>query len=646
MGPSEEGSQGVSGAEIAASLIDSQRSSVMKHTESRYIPLNALKKSPRNVRQVAHNKKHIEALAISIQAHGPIQDPVVETERDQEGKPTGFFLVTAGEGRRLAHLLRVKRKRIKADHPIRCTVDDEHNPQAISLAENVLHESMHPADQFVAFKALVDSGQPIEDVAAQYSVTPLVVQRRLKLANVAPEFIAMYRDGESKLTLEHLMALAATDDHERQRQVWKELPESRRSPDALRAALTQDEVPMSDPLARFVTLKVYERAGGVVRRDLFADADSLYLADRTLLERLAHEKLEKCAAKLRAEGLAWVEVAVRMDYAKRATYGHVRTVEREPTEQEAHALAEARDRLLVIEKEAASVQDEDKLSELDDAAAAVEDEIEQMEEALRVPDPEQQAIAGAIVTIGRDGKVEIDSDRLKPEDVNRFSRLGGHASSHQKSAAQRTHSASMTRRLTAHRTLALQARLAQQPEVAILALTHRLVLREFYAPGAAAMSALQVRTEAVPLRQDAPDLEQAKAQGVLQAQREKLRAQLPEQDELFRWLSVQPLDMRAELLAFCVAQAVNGVQSDDSRGAFDEIAAAAQLDMREWWTPTANGYFNSLPKAEILKAVKEATSPEVARPLELLKKASLVKSAEEKVAGTGWLPTLLRAHAA
>ena len=89
-------------------------------------------------------------------------------------------------------------------------------------------------------------------------MTPLVVQRRLKLANVAPEFLVMYREGKSGLTLEHLMALAVVDDHQRQQQVWKELPEGRRSPDALRIALTQDEVPMSDPVARFVTRKAYE----------------------------------------------------------------------------------------------------------------------------------------------------------------------------------------------------------------------------------------------------------------------------------------------------------------------------------------------------------------------------------------------------
>lgn len=110
--------------------------------------------------------------------------------------------------------------------------------------------------------------------------------------------------------------------------------------------------------------------------------------------------------------------------------------------------------------------------------------------------------------------------------------------------------------------------------------------------------------------------------------------------------TLQATETLLELLAFCVAQAANGVQSDDSPSAFDQLAAAAQLDMREWWTPTADGYFGSLPKADILKIVKDAASPEAARPLELLKKVNLAKSAEEKVVGTGWLPTVLRAHAA
>ena len=57
-----------------------------------------------------------------------------------------------------------------------------------------------PADQFEAFAALVAEGRSIEDIAADFSVTPLVVQRRLKLANVSPRLLADYRAEAVSLT--------------------------------------------------------------------------------------------------------------------------------------------------------------------------------------------------------------------------------------------------------------------------------------------------------------------------------------------------------------------------------------------------------------------------------------------------------------
>jgi ParB family transcriptional regulator, chromosome partitioning protein len=90
-------------------------------TES-FIPLNKLKKSPNNARKTPHSEASIEAYASSIAA-------------------TGFYLVTIGEGRRLAQLLRVKRKEIKRTEPIRCVVDTANDPHEISLDENVTRNS-------------------------------------------------------------------------------------------------------------------------------------------------------------------------------------------------------------------------------------------------------------------------------------------------------------------------------------------------------------------------------------------------------------------------------------------------------------------------------------------------------------------------
>jgi hypothetical protein len=92
-----------------------------------FVPLGKLKKSPKNVRKVPHTKADIKALAASIAALGMLQNPVVEPELGPRGKPTGHYLVNAGEGRRLAQWLRVKRKEIEPSEPIRCTLDTEHN---------------------------------------------------------------------------------------------------------------------------------------------------------------------------------------------------------------------------------------------------------------------------------------------------------------------------------------------------------------------------------------------------------------------------------------------------------------------------------------------------------------------------------------
>ncbi len=67
------------------------------------IPLDKLKKSPRNARKTSHSNETIETYAASIAAKGILQNLVVEPELEADGEPTGFYFVTIGEGRRLAH---------------------------------------------------------------------------------------------------------------------------------------------------------------------------------------------------------------------------------------------------------------------------------------------------------------------------------------------------------------------------------------------------------------------------------------------------------------------------------------------------------------------------------------------------------------
>jgi len=224
------------------------------------VPLNKLKKSPKNARKTPHGDAAIEALAASIAAKGLLQAPVVEPETGEDGEPTGFYLVTIGEGRRLALLLRAKRKEIRKTEPVRCVVDTANDPHEISLDENVTRTDMHPADQFEAFKRLSEErGLSAEDIGARFGVSAHVVRQRLRLGAVSPKLMAIYR--EDSLTLDQLMAFAVSEDHERQEQVYDQLSWNR-SAALIRRAMTEAKVPASDRRAVFVGVDAYAEAGG------------------------------------------------------------------------------------------------------------------------------------------------------------------------------------------------------------------------------------------------------------------------------------------------------------------------------------------------------------------------------------------------
>ena len=121
---------------------NAQITTVAEHGETVFIPLNKLKKHPKNARKTPHSEASIEGKAASIAAKGMLQNLVVEPEANAEGEPTGFYLVSVGEGRRLAQLLRVKRKEIKKTEPIRCVIDTANDAAEISLDENVNRENL------------------------------------------------------------------------------------------------------------------------------------------------------------------------------------------------------------------------------------------------------------------------------------------------------------------------------------------------------------------------------------------------------------------------------------------------------------------------------------------------------------------------
>lgn len=284
----------------------------MEHTkELLSIDLSNLVPSPYNVRR--HSSGQVEELAALIDAQGLLHNLMVTEQVTGRGTARKIrFAVAAGERRRRALMLLQQRGRLPKSYEVLCELVSPERALEVSLAENSGREPMHPADEFEAFKALIDEGKGIEDVAARFGVAVLTVQRRLKLSTVSPKLLALYREGG--INLDQLMALTLTDDHASQERAWVDAHTWDRSAVALRRVLTAGEVEAAgNALVRFVGIDAYEAAGGVVRRDLFDDDCSRYLSDPELLRRLAVEKLEALAFDVRAEGWSWVEARIELD---------------------------------------------------------------------------------------------------------------------------------------------------------------------------------------------------------------------------------------------------------------------------------------------------------------------------------------------
>ncbi|AYW40801.1 ParB/RepB/Spo0J family partition protein [Pseudomonas aeruginosa] len=619
------------------------------------VPLSQLRPSRRNVRKTAGQS--IDALAASIARVGLLQNLTVILAHDGE-----HYEVVAG-GRRLAALkLLAKKRRIPKEWEVPCLLVADGSARTVSLTENVQREAMHPADQFEAFAALVAEGRPIEDIAADFSVTPLVVQRRLKLANVSPRLMADYR--ADAVTLDQLMALAITDDHTAQEAAFYDAPEWQRSPHNLRERLTEREIDAyRHPLVRFVGLDTYEAAGGGVRRDLFAEGDAgVYLTDAALLERLAQDRLAGIAAEVKAEGWAWVDATPGVTHADLHAFQRAPRERREPTKREAQRIEKLQAKmqeLAAAVDDALDAEDEDKADALQEEGEAVGELLQALEDRLQDYSPTVKAAAGAIVTIDRNGEAVIHRGLMREAEAKALRTLErlrqgfsgedaesddeGEDDEQPKTAAI---SDRLAQRLSAHRTAALQIEVARHPQVALAALVHDMVQTILQDSRYGHDLPLGVRlTVQDRLEGMAPDWPESSAAVALRELQQAWRGKLPEDSaDLFAALLAMEQDELVRLLAVCVASTVDVVTPRATpRQPGEELAQAVGLDMAAWWQPTAEGYFRHVSKAAILQAVGEYAPEHVTR-LAKLKKADIASEAERLADGTGWMPAVFKAE--
>lgn len=628
-----------------------------------FVPLNKLKKHPENARKVPHGEAAIEALAASIHHKGLIQNLVVEPEV-KEGNPTGCYLVTAGEGRRLAMLLRAKRKQINKSEPVRCWLDTQNDPAEVSLDENVTRTPMHPADQFERFAELSErKGWGAQEIGARFGVSAHVVKQRLRLGAVSPKLLQVYR--EDGLTLDQLMAFAITEDHARQEQVFENL-HLNREPWIIRRDMTAANVPADDRRALFIGADAYIEAGGSIIRDLFSEDRGGFFEDAGLLDMLAAEKLREIAGEVQAEGWKWAEAHIDYPHAHgmRRFYPHTIALSDED-EARLEVLSTEHDEL------AEGYSSYDEMPE--DVAAkleAVSDEIDAISVKRYAYDPNVIAHGGAFAVLHHDGTVRIERGfvRLEDEalaDPQPEPEAEGDATAPEVGEDEQPEdgdedvqeveedeepgkpiSDSLIRDLSAHRTLALRVALADQPGIALIALTHTLTAQLFYSYAEA--GCLEVRPTVTPLGSHADGIEDTALAARASEQHEAWAERMPRDvADLWSFVIGLPDEKRTALLAHCAARTVNALRlpwdrKPRSLQTADRLAGALALDVTKDWTPTVDSYLGRVTKAHIVEAVSEGVSDDAARRIADMKKLDMALTAEQLLTGSGWLPTVLR----
>lgn len=583
-----------------------------------YIALNKLIPAKENVRKTDADDS-IGELVELIAAHGLLQSLIVRKA------PRGKFAVVGGQRRHMALTMLAEQGRLPADYQVACnTMADNDNAVELSLAENTIREAMHPADEFEAWRDLIDKrNMKIPDIAARFGVSERIVTQRMKLGRVAPALLDLYRQG--KMDLEQVMAFTLTDDHELQVKIWNE--GNGRSAASIRRALTQNEVPATDKRVRFVTLEAYEAAGGIVRRDLFDGSNSGYVADTALLDRLAREKLAESAEAVMFEGWKWMEIHPELPHEERDGFN---TARRECVDLSDTDAAE-NDSLYAEYEAIVDLCDEEGRDQTDDEQQRL-DEIDAKREEIRlrryVYSAEVKAYSGAVITLDYEGNPEILRGLIRQGDAPK-----GQGREPKAPKEKSPFSAALLTSLRDHKAVAVAAELSDHPHVALAMVTRDLALQAFYDDAYRSLDFLtRLSAHTITLPAD------SKATAHLAKGGAGKRMRLPaDKGDLWAFLLRQSDKVLAQILARAVAATI-------STGRMDTLIDALGMDLRKWFTPTAENYFSRVGKATILSDL--ADMGEAAGRYATMKKAELAQAAAAVAArNPAWLPEPMRAMA-
>lgn len=630
------------------------------------VKVKNLSLSKENVRK-SNRDVDLESFAANIAAQGLLQNLIVTPL-----KKAGHFTVKAG-GRRLRALqLLIEQGALPTDHEVPVLVlDDSETSVEASLSENFHRVPMNPADECTAFKHFIDKGSSAEDVAKRFGVTTRFVEQRVRLAELAPPVFQALAAGEISLGV--AQAYAVTADTDRQTRVFDQMKNAYygNQPDNIRRAILNGTVKANDAKARFVGREAYVAAGGRIEGDLFATEGEENWIDVEILEDLSAKKLEAAAAELaREQGLAFVTpiVATHVPYDMERQLHEFHATGRPLTEEE-----QARVQDLSAENDGLIEQLETTLSEgtpeaeaANDRLDAIERELEEIDEARKAIDPAVKAQLGTFVYIGGDGQARVHTRMFSEKPVVDPNAPSAPASTGNDGDGDGNVdqgpklSATLIDELATQRRQILVAHLASDPAVAldltIFLMAQSIVFANNYVRDHSTLKASVAQFPIFAFRDEGSMASQA-----IEDQRQHLdtswagHTTMSERFDAFRALDEQA---RGAWVAFAIAQTLeptlNVADGGRLNGFHDHLGRILDIQVENWWRPTAENFFGRVKKGVMLEALEDIGGPILRGRYKDAKKGELaatcaslcngqgIVEAEIREKATAWLPDAMR----
>lgn len=624
------------------------------------IPYAKLRISTTYQARRAQDQKHdpeILELKATIKAIGfLLQNLVVVACAD------GCYEVCAGGRRWTAVGLLIEEGSFSADYIVPCLVIPSEYAHHASLIENIGRKAMHPADTYMAYARLRDDGWTIEAIAAAHGANEPAVRKLLALGGVAPSLMQLFRDG--KIDIAEMQALASVADHDRQEAAWKAAKGGYwHTPSKIRELLAEKEMRGDSPVARYVTVAAYEKAGGTVRRDLFAQ--DAYLDDPEKVRAMALAKMprSKLAKAIEGEGWGWVEYRTSLNHDERKKFGEIQRAHLEPNKEQAKRLKALEMKIDAAETKAGELDRDDetngeKLEKLRANIQGWRGEIVEIRTALYDYPAELKPLAGVVIHLDHGGDLCATRGLIRQDDREAVAALVRSISTAEGQLqpavdlppvkTRPVHSEALTNRLQAQHVIALQAEIIVRPNLALCLFVEQMLgdiewNRRSVHGDTFDFSARSAHHE---LSSTDPDIKDSAAWSTVQEQIQIAMKGVPKEDgAVLPWLLTQPQADVIELLAVLTSVTIyrwRGNAYGAETKHLDRLSSIVDLDMGKWWRPTVQSYLGHVSKDRIAAVVSEAVGTEQAEGLLTMKKAEAAAAAEELLADTRWVPELMR----